>query len=143
MNALIPIHPQQVKGPFAVLDIGSSKLACLIIEQAADGSLTVLSHAMHASAGIQRGEISDLAEFSATLGKVVEAAERKASLTIKDLHIVMPGGRIASQIKPPSIRIGRFPRGGARYPPPINKAIPVTSARGARPHPNRRAWLYD
>lgn len=98
MNALIPIHPQQVKGPFAVLDIGSSKLACLIIEQAADGSLTVLSHAMHASAGIQRGEISDLAEFSATLGKVVEAAERKASLTVKDLHIVMPGGRIASQI---------------------------------------------
>ena len=53
---------------------------------------------MHASAGIQRGEISDLTIFSETVGKVVEAAERNAGLTIKDLHVVMPGGQAKSVI---------------------------------------------
>lgn len=98
MNALTPIKPVSVKGPFAVLDVGSSKLGCLIVEPAGNG-LNILSYAMHASAGIRRGEIIDLALFSETLGKVVEAGERKAGLTIHDLHIVMPGGQPKSQIE--------------------------------------------
>ena len=97
MNAITPMMPVSMKGPFAVLDVGSSKLGCLIVEPAGDG-LTILSYAMHASAGIQRGEISDLGLLSETVGKVVEAAERKAGITIKDLHIVMPGGGARSQI---------------------------------------------
>ena len=72
MNALTPIKPVSVKGPFAVLDVGSSKLGCLIVEPAGNG-LNILSYALHASAGIRRGEIIDLALFSETLGKVVEA----------------------------------------------------------------------
>jgi len=98
MNAIAPIKPIALKGPFGVLDVGTSKLGCLIVEPAGDG-LTILSYAMHASAGIARGEISDLTLFSETVGKVVEAAERKAGLTITDLHIVMPGGRAKSQIR--------------------------------------------
>lgn len=98
MTAMTPIKPVSVKGPFAVLDVGSSKLGCLIVEPAGK-TLTILSYAMHASAGIQRGEITDLALFSETLGKVVEAGERKAGLTINDLHIVMPGGQPQSHIE--------------------------------------------
>ncbi|MGC6518350.1 MAG: cell division protein FtsA [Candidatus Puniceispirillaceae bacterium] len=97
MSALTPMKAISVKGPFAVLDVGSSKLGCLIVEPAG-GKLNILSYAMHASAGIQRGEISDLVLFSETVGKVVETAERKAGLTIKDLHLVMPGGQVSSQI---------------------------------------------
>ena len=97
MSAITPIKPLSVKGPFAVLDVGSSKLGCLIVEPASD-TVNILSYAMHASAGIQRGEISDLSLLSETIGKVVEAGERKAGLTIRDLHIVMPGGNARSQI---------------------------------------------
>ena len=97
MNALTPIKSVSAKSPFAILDIGSSKLGCLIVEPAGE-KLHILSHALHASAGVRRGEISDLALFSETVGKVVESAERKAGITVKDLHIVMPGGNVKSQI---------------------------------------------
>lgn len=97
MNAMTPMKPISAKAPFGVLDIGSSKLGCLIVEPAGE-TLNVLAHAMHASAGIHRGEISDLTLFSETVGKVVEAAERNAGLTIKDLHVVMPGGQAKSVI---------------------------------------------
>ncbi|MGC6530614.1 MAG: cell division protein FtsA [Candidatus Puniceispirillaceae bacterium] len=98
MNAIAPIKHSATKGPFAILDIGSSKLACLIVETVSGNKLKILSYAMHASAGIQRGEITDLSLLSQTIGKVVEAAERKAELTIRDLHIVMPGGAAISTI---------------------------------------------
>lgn len=97
MTAISAMKPVNTKAPFAVLDIGSSKLGCLIVEVVGE-KLNILSHAMHASAGVKRGEISDLTLFSETVGKVVEAAERKAGLTIKDLHVVMPGGKAQSQI---------------------------------------------
>lgn len=98
MSAITPFKPVSVKGPFAVLDAGSAKLACLIVEPVGNDKVTILSSAMHASKGLNRGEISDLAEFSETVGKVVEAAERKAGLTVTDIHIVMPGGKPLSQI---------------------------------------------
>ena len=98
MNAIAPITPLSVKGPFAVLDAGSSKLACLIVEPVGDNQLNIISAAMHASAGIQRGEISDLSAFSETIGRVVEIAEGKIGMQVKTLHVVMPGGRPASQI---------------------------------------------
>ena len=98
MTAMTPMRPVLVKGPFAILDVGSSKLGCLIVEPSGT-NLTILSHAMYASAGITRGEITDLALFSETLGKVVEAAEDKAGLRITDLHIVMPGGQPQSHIE--------------------------------------------
>ena len=37
-------------------------------------------------------------QFSETVGKVVKTAERNAGLTIKDLHVVMPGGQAKSVI---------------------------------------------
>ena len=104
MNYLAPMKPISLKGPFAVLDVGSFQLGCLIVEPAGN-NLTILSYAMHVSDGIQRGEITDLSAFAETLGKVVEAAERKAGMTVKDLHIVMPGGSVESQIDRHSLEL--------------------------------------
>lgn len=80
-------------GPFGVLDAGSSKLAVLIVEQASDGRLVLLGHALHASEGLKQGEIVDLEKFSTALGKTVQIAERAAGLTINQLHLVTAAGQ--------------------------------------------------
>ena len=89
MTAMTPIKPVSIKGPFAVLDVGSSKLGCLIVEPAGKG-LTILSYAMHASAGIQRGQITDLALFSETVGKVVEQQPQRLRVAIPNLDPNLP-----------------------------------------------------
>jgi cell division protein FtsA len=88
---------KSARAPFGVLDLGSSKMACLIAEPTPDG-LVLLGQAMHASDGIRMGEIVDMDQFSASVGKTVQAAERNAGLTIKDIHLVTPGGQPAIQI---------------------------------------------
>jgi cell division protein FtsA len=46
--------------PFAVLDIGSSKICCMIGEADGAGGVRLLGHGTHASAGIRSGEVSEL-----------------------------------------------------------------------------------
>ena len=88
------------KSPFAVIDLGSSRFACLIAEIGPDGMPKLLGQAIHAAEGIKQGEITDMARFSTTLGRVVESAESNAGLTIDTLHIVTPAGqpRLLEQI---------------------------------------------
>ena len=88
------------KSPFAVIDLGSSRFACLIAETGTDGMPTLLGQAIHAAEGIRQGEISDMARFSTTLGRVVESAESNAGITIDTIHIVTPAGqpRLAEQL---------------------------------------------
>lgn len=88
------------KSPFAVIDLGSSRFACLIAETGTDGMPALLGQAIHAAEGIRQGEISDMARFSTTLGRVVESAESNAGITIDTIHIVTPAGqpRLAAQL---------------------------------------------
>lgn len=88
------------KSPFAVIDLGSSRFACLIAETGTDGMPVLLGQAIHAAEGIRQGEISDMARFSTTLGRVVESAESNAGITIDTIHIVSPAGqpRLAEQL---------------------------------------------
>ena len=81
------------KSPFAVIDLGSSRFACLIAETGTDGMPALLGQAIHAAEGIRQGEISDMARFSTTLGRVVESAESNAGITIDTIHIVTPAGQ--------------------------------------------------
>ena len=85
------------KSPFAVIDLGSSRFACLIAETGTDGMPALLGQAIHAAEGIRQGEISDMARFSTTLGRVVESAESNAGITIDTIHIVTPQGSLACQ----------------------------------------------
>lgn len=78
--------------PFGILDVGSSKLACLIAQKSPTGELKLLGQSMHACEGVKQGEITDMNKFSTTIGKTVNAAERNADTTIATVHIVTPGG---------------------------------------------------
>lgn len=84
---------KSVKGPFGIIDLGSSKLACLIAEASADREINFIGQAIHAADGIRNGEITDMDLFSTAIGRTVAAAERNAGITIKTIHIVTPAGK--------------------------------------------------
>ena len=91
--------------PFAVLDIGSSKICCLIADPDRQGGLHLLGQGTHASAGMRGGEISDLEAISEVIGKTVQAAEREAGLSLSSVTVVLPGGKPTSAIQTQSITL--------------------------------------
>ena len=78
--------------PFAILDIGSSKICCMIGEIGKFGTLQLLGQGTHASAGMRAGEVNILSEFSDAIGHCVQSAERAAGLAIASVSVVLPSG---------------------------------------------------
>ncbi|MGB2095438.1 MAG: cell division protein FtsA, partial [Candidatus Puniceispirillaceae bacterium] len=91
--------------PFAVLDIGSSKICCMIGEADGSGGVRLLGHGTHASSGIRTGEVSDLDALSSAIGKTVQSAERDAGLSVQSASIVVPGGKPVSGIHKQSLTL--------------------------------------
>ena len=86
------IEKHKLNSPIGIIDIGSSKLACVILLPTKSGKLEILGHSIHISEGIKNGEVIDMYKFSNVLGKTIQSAEEKASLTIKDINVVLSGG---------------------------------------------------
>ena len=91
--------------PFAVIDIGSSKICCMIGEADGIGGVRLLGHGTHASAGIRTGEVSDLEALSTAIGKTVQIAEREAGISVQSASIVVPGGKPISVIHKQSLTL--------------------------------------
>jgi len=91
--------------PFAVLDIGSSKICCMIGEADGSGGVRLLGHGTHASSGIRTGEVSDLDALSSAIGKTVQSAERDAGLSVQSASVVVPGGKPVSGIHKQSLTL--------------------------------------
>ncbi|MGB1998850.1 MAG: cell division protein FtsA, partial [Candidatus Puniceispirillaceae bacterium] len=92
--------------PFAVLDIGSSKICCMIGEASGAGGVRLLGHGTHASAGVRSGEVSELEALSTVIGKTVQAAERDSGISVTSVTVVAPGGTPFSSICKKSVRLG-------------------------------------
>lgn len=85
-------------GIFGVLDIGSTKMTCLIGRGEADGSLRVLGYGWRRSRGIRNGAIVDLREaeqaIRATVGQAEEAADRRLDDITVNLSCGQPESRL-------------------------------------------------
>ena len=67
----------------SVLDIGSSKISCLVARIKPDNSIEVIGIGHHASQGVKSGTIVDLNAARAAVGQAVQAAENMASPHLK------------------------------------------------------------
>jgi cell division protein FtsA len=91
-------------GPVAVLDLGSTKISCVIAEPSerfAQGqdyrtALRVTGVGTTASRGIRNGAISSIDETERAIRIAVDAAERMAKQTVRTLHVNVSGGRPSS-----------------------------------------------
>jgi len=83
----------------AALDIGSSKIACLIAQARDDdsGKLHIIGAASSISKGIRKGQIVNIDEAVDSIVEAVESAERMAGFNIAKTWVSVDGAHIASQ----------------------------------------------
>ncbi|KXV18303.1 cell division protein FtsA [Gluconobacter oxydans] len=86
------------RGIFGALDIGTTKMTCLIGKGEPDGSIQVLGHGWRRSHGIRSGSIVDIREaeaaIRATVGQAEEAAERRMDSLVVNLSCGRPLSRL-------------------------------------------------
>jgi cell division protein FtsA len=92
-------HRRSIGRPFAILDIGSTKICCMIGEIDREGELRLLGLGTHASAGMRAGEVTALTNLGDAIGQAVQSAERAANLSIASVTVVLPSGSPRSQVR--------------------------------------------
>jgi cell division protein FtsA len=102
-----PISPRR-SALVAALDVGSSKVACLIARLRPHGpqqTLTRRSHAVevvgfgHTEArGMKAGTVVNLAQAEETIRAAVDSAEQMASVEIESVVLSLSSGRLASEL---------------------------------------------
>ncbi len=92
-------NQRQRYGTLAALDVGSSKIACLIAESDGATAPIIKGIAQHASNGMRRGEVVNIEELSRAIGKTIEMAENMAGLTIETVFVGLAGGEQKSELR--------------------------------------------
>jgi len=92
-------------GLIAALDIGTSKIAC-IIGRAEAGGIRVLGAALHESQGIRAGAVAGLDLAEESIREAVDAAEKHADHRIQDVILSVQCGQPKSLTARAELEIG-------------------------------------
>ena len=84
-------------GLIAALDIGTTKVCCLIAHAHGDGAIRIVGIGHHASRGLRGGAVIDMDAAQNTILTAISAAEELAGDRIRDVIINVSGGNLASQ----------------------------------------------
>lgn len=84
-------------GIVAALDIGTTKVCCLIAHAHGDGAIRIVGIGHHASKGIRGGAVIDMDAAQNTILTAISAAEELAGDQIRDVIINVSGGNLCSQ----------------------------------------------
>jgi cell division protein FtsA len=94
-----PTRPRQGRsGPFGVLDIGTTKIVCLIGRTESDGSLRVLAFGWQKGRGIRGGGIVDLDAAEKAIRAAVGQAEDMADTRLHSVTVNLTCGQPASRL---------------------------------------------
>lgn len=91
----------------AALDIGSSKVCCVIAKISRDKRINVVGYGYNASKGIKNGVIVDINQAMLSVCNAVEAAEQMANERIDRIIVNISGDKIKSAIKNASIAVNK------------------------------------
>ena len=99
----------------AALDIGTSKIACLIarltprsggdVMRGRTHSIELIGFGHTSSRGIKGGAVADMARAEESIRRAVDAAERMARLEIASVLVSVSGGRLGSESFAASVRL--------------------------------------
>jgi cell division protein FtsA len=125
----------------SVLDIGTSKVVCLVAELQPTEGLEALRGRTHLariigighqrSQGLKGGVVIDLEAAEASIRQAVHAAERMAKVEIRSVIVNLTGGRLGSQHFAAQVGV----RGGAVTPMDLHRVLEAAS--GHSPNPGR------
>jgi len=94
-NGKNPLNPNRV---VAALDVGTSKVACLIGVIDGEGKLTIRGMGHRISRGIKQGVIVDLDQASESICAAVDQAEQMADVTLERVIVNLSAGAPTSHI---------------------------------------------
>lgn len=86
-------HSQMLVG----LDIGTSKIVCIVGEVNADGTIDVVGLGAHPSRGLKRGVVVNIESTVQSIRRAVEEAELMAGCKIHSVHVGIAGSHIQSE----------------------------------------------
>ncbi len=95
------------KNIFTVIDVGNSKVSCLIgtSVKTNDIQIRALGFGQHASFGMTNGQVTDMKEIGNSIARAVEGAEIMAGFPINKVSCSLSGGRPITKIIRNKIRI--------------------------------------
>jgi cell division protein FtsA len=83
--------------PIAVLDIGTTKVVCLIANVTDSGEFSVIGVGHQLSRGIKSGVITDIGEAGTSITAAVHAAEQMAGVTVENVVLSVNGSNLKSR----------------------------------------------
>jgi cell division protein FtsA len=86
----------QATRTFVGLDIGTTKISCIIADQAANGDMRVVGVGNAPSEGLRRGVVVDLDKTVTSIQRAVEESERMAGIDVKGVYAGIAGDHIRS-----------------------------------------------
>ena len=113
-----------------VLDIGTTKMCCLIARRRPGGGLEVLGAGYQLAEGLRAGEIVDAEAAEASILAVVHEAEQQARETLREVVLGLSAGRPRSLRSTVELELER-PRGDRRRTSPGRSPTPAPR-RGSR-----------
>ena len=123
----------------AALDVGTSKIACLIARLKPQGPQNVLLRRSHAvevlgfghtlARGIKAGAVADLAQAEEALRQAVDLSERGAKMQLHSVIVSMSAGRLDSELKSASVNVA----GGAVSGGDVARVLAAGSQHSVRP----------
>jgi cell division protein FtsA len=93
-----PTRPRGRSGPFGVLDIGTTKIVCLIGRTESDGTLRALGFGWHRGAGVRGGGIVDLETAEKAIRASVGQAEDMADTRLRSVTVNLTCGQPQSRL---------------------------------------------
>ena len=106
-DRLRPVRP----GPFGVLDIGTTKIACIIFRVENDGEIRVLGYDFRQGLGVRGGNIVDLAKAERAIRGCVGQAENMADTRLRAVYVNLTCGQPASHVYELPWQIGQAGEG--------------------------------
>ena len=90
----------------AALDIGTTKVACLVARSDAEGTLNVVGSGQEVSAGMHAGRVVDMEEAEGAIRTAVHRAERMAGENIRSVFVGTSGGAPCSSFADVEVDVG-------------------------------------
>jgi cell division protein FtsA len=117
-------EPRARPEPVAVLDVGTSKMCCLIARRRGE-RLELQGGGYQLAEGLRAGEIVDAEAAEASILAVVHEAEQQAGRTVREIVLGISGGRPESAVTTIDLELG----GRAVGPEDVTQALALARAR--------------
>lgn len=115
-------------GLIAALDIGTSKVCCLIARVDSRGAMRIIGRGFHRAKGMKNGAITNLLDVETSIRNAVALAEQSAGESIKSVLVNITSQTISSQTLEAEIQLSPYPIGNSDVNKLLNRALGQFSA---------------